>query len=139
VDAGTLTDWELDRVTRTRTMQNLVNAIGTLGSLANLLRTLSSIVVKDHIQDIVKSSLEGLVKANESIASGDYNSASLFSQQAIVSAEEAFFDPTMVPLLYFPAEHRLAIYMPFFVPIAIPLFKALKEELLMMRHRIKAQ
>jgi len=45
-----------------------------------------------------------------------------------VSAESAFFDPTMVSMLYFPDEHRYAVYMPFFVPIAVPLLLAAKAE-----------
>jgi phosphatidylinositol glycan class S len=54
--------------------------------------------------------------------------ASQEAKNAIVDAEKAFFDPNMVSMLYFPAEHLLAIYMPFFVPIAVPMVTALYKE-----------
>jgi phosphatidylinositol glycan class S len=44
-------------------------------------------------------------------------------------AEAAFFDHTMVAQLYFPNEHKFAVYMPLFVPIAVPIILALLREL----------
>jgi hypothetical protein len=40
------------------------------------------------------------------------------SRFAVGDAESAFFDPTMVSLLYFPDEHKYAVYMPLFTPIS---------------------
>jgi phosphatidylinositol glycan class S len=54
--------------------------------------------------------------------------ASHFARQAIVSAEEAFFDKTLLSLLYFPSEHIYAMYMPFFVPATIPILAAVFEK-----------
>lgn len=42
------------------------------------------------------------------------------AKQAYVSAERAFFDPSMLALLYFPSEQKYAIYIPLFLPIMIP-------------------
>lgn len=53
-----------------------------------------------------------------------YQKASLASQ----ISEKAFFDPKMVSMLYFPDEHKYAIYMPLFVPVAIPVLMALVNE-----------
>jgi phosphatidylinositol glycan class S len=50
------------------------------------------------------------------------------ARQALHSAETAFFDKTMVSLLYFPSEHIFAMYMPFFVPSAIPIIAAIVEQ-----------
>ncbi len=47
----------------------------------------------------------------------------------VSKAEEAFFDPNMLALLYFPDEHKYAIYaLPFF-PICMQLAKAIYEEI----------
>jgi phosphatidylinositol glycan class S len=35
----------------------------------------------------------------------------------------------MVSMLYFPDEHKYAIYMPLFVPISVPLLVALHREI----------
>ena len=57
-----------------------------------------------------------------------YDLALYHSKKAIELAESAFFDPTMVSMLYFPDEHKYAIYMPLFVPISVPLLVALHRE-----------
>jgi Phosphatidylinositol-glycan biosynthesis class S protein len=48
---------------------------------------------------------------------------------ALESAEKAFFDDKMVSMLYFPDEHKYAIYTPLFGPLALPLLMALLKEL----------
>lgn len=49
-----LTLWELDRLSRERTVENMLNAISTLNSLATLITNLESMVVLDHIRDKVR-------------------------------------------------------------------------------------
>ncbi|QRW19603.1 GPI transamidase component PIG-S [Rhizoctonia solani] len=44
-------------------------------------------------------------------------------------ASRAFFNPSMVGLLYFPAEHKYAVYTPLFAPIAVPLVVSVIREL----------
>lgn len=48
---------------------------------------------------------------------------------ALESAEKAFFDDKMGSMLYFPDEHKYAIYTPLFGPLALPLLMALLKEL----------
>jgi len=43
-------------------------------------------------------------------------------------ASEAYFDPSMLALLYFPDEHKYAVYTPLFGPVAVPLLVALLRE-----------
>lgn len=43
-------------------------------------------------------------------------------------ASRAYFDPSMVALLYFPDEHKYAVYTPLFGPVAVPLVLALVKE-----------
>ena len=40
--------------------------------------------------------------------------------QAISASEEAFFDPSILSLLYFPDDHKMAVYIPYFVPVLLP-------------------
>jgi phosphatidylinositol glycan class S len=61
----------------------------------------------------------------DALDKGDYDHALKHSVDAIELSEKAFFDPTMVSMLYFPDEHKYAIYMPLFVPISVPLCMAL--------------
>ena len=51
--------------------------------------------------------------------------------QAFELSNRAFFNPDMLGLLYFPDEHKYAVYTPLFAPLLVPLFvtslKLLKE------------
>jgi phosphatidylinositol glycan class S len=47
----------------------------------------------------------------------------------LLLASRAFFNPDMVGLLYFPAEHKYAVYTPLFAPIAVPLVVSVLREL----------
>lgn len=50
------------------------------------------------------------------------------SAAALQLASKAYFNPTMLALLYFPDEHKYAVYTPLFGPVAVPLLAALFKE-----------
>ncbi|KAJ3297137.1 hypothetical protein HK104_000793 [Borealophlyctis nickersoniae] len=124
-----LTKWELDRLTRERAVQNLVDAVTTLNSLATLIFDLENMVVLDHIQTEVLAALDAVDKGYKALEDSSFEEAARYARLAITSAESAFFDPTMVSMLYFPDEHKYAVYMPLFVPVAVPLLIASIKEL----------
>jgi phosphatidylinositol glycan class S len=53
-------------------------------------------------------------------------------------SSRAFFNPNMLGQLYFPDEHKYAVYTPLFGPLAVPLLVA-GLRLLKERRRVKAQ
>jgi GPI-anchor transamidase subunit S len=55
-----ITKWELDRILRQRSIQNVKDSISTLNSLSRLLKSLETIVVQDHISNLVMTSLNAL-------------------------------------------------------------------------------
>ncbi|KAG4105332.1 hypothetical protein H8356DRAFT_1634353 [Neocallimastix lanati (nom. inval.)] len=123
-----ITSWELDQLLRKRTVQNLVNASRTLNSLAKLVGSLPNMVVLDRIQEKIVYALDCLDHAYKEVNGRNYKKAFVYSKNALIASEEAFFDPTMVSMLYFPDEHKYAVYMPLFLPISVPLALVLKEE-----------
>lgn len=52
-----------------------------------------------------------------------------WAREALRRSEEAYFDPTMVPQLYFPQDHLMAVYFPFLAPLAFPLIFGFAQEL----------
>ncbi|KAI8909394.1 phosphatidylinositol-glycan biosynthesis class S protein-domain-containing protein [Powellomyces hirtus] len=109
-----ITLWEHDRLVRWRTVQNIADAAITLNSLATLIERLESMVVLDIIQ---------------TQSSSNHTQSSLHARAAITASESAFFDPTMVAMLYFPDEHKYAVYMPLFVPVSVPVLIAVLREI----------
>ncbi|KAM3582084.1 GPI transamidase component [Umbelopsis sp. WA50703] len=112
---------ELDAVIKQRIAENIVNSIATLKSLAQL----------------VENSLDSLEQACQALQRQDYMKALTHSISAIERSEKAFFDPTMVSMLYFPDEHKYAIYMPLFVPISVPMIMAVIKEFKEARRKRK--
>lgn len=53
----------------------------------------------------------------------------VYSSQAATFASRAFFNPDMLAMLYFPAEHTFAVYTPLFLPVAVPLLAMTLKEL----------
>lgn len=113
----------------------MVNTISTLKSLAQLVDEIPNMVVQDHISIKVRQSLDALSRVSQVLRQEDYVEALQYSIQAIELAEKAFFDPTMVSMLYFPNEHKYAIYMPLFVPISVPLVMALLKQLKQLKQQ----
>ncbi|GBC08692.1 hypothetical protein RclHR1_08300008 [Rhizophagus clarus] len=124
-----VTMWEFDSLIRRRIAENIVTSITTLKSLSQLVTEIPNMVVLDHIQTEVFLALDNLAKSCTNLYNNQYNLALYHSKKAIELAESAFFDPTMVSMLYFPDEHKYAIYMPLFVPISVPLLVALHREI----------
>lgn len=52
-----------------------------------------------------------------------------WAREALRRSEAAYFDPTMVPQLYFPEDYLMAVYLPFLGPLAIPLLLGFVQEL----------
>lgn len=128
-NAAVPTAWELDYLLRLRWAENLVDSRRTLTSLAQLVADTPNMVVLDHIQKDVVEALKDIEESCGLMAKQEYTAALAHSRDGLVKAEAAFFDPTMVSMLYFPDEHKYAIYMPLFVPISVPLVMALLREL----------
>ncbi|TPX54652.1 hypothetical protein SeMB42_g00180 [Synchytrium endobioticum] len=119
---------ELDRLVRKRTLQCAVDAISTLRSLATLVADMGNMEVRDEIRGMAEGALSALDEVKRGIADNRIDDSLKAARRATVLAEEAFFHPTMVSLLYFPSEHRYAILTPLFVPISVPLIAVIFKE-----------
>ncbi|KAG0739931.1 hypothetical protein G6F17_006843 [Rhizopus arrhizus] len=134
-----ITALEKDNLIRSRTFENVANTISTLKSLGQLVDEIPNMVVQDHINSKVRASLNCLTAVRQSLSEEDYLKALRDSIDAIELAEKAFFDPTMVSMLYFPDEHKYAIYMPLFVPTSVPLLAALVKEIKKLKQKKKKE
>ncbi|XP_076812347.1 GPI-anchor transamidase component PIGS-like [Clavelina lepadiformis] len=120
-----IADWELDYLIRLRTLERIASATHTLNSLYDLLSKISNIVINDNIAEEVYKATETAAKAKALLATGDLSEALNISKISFKSSETAFFDPTLLELLYFPEDQKFAIYVPLFLPISLPVFVSL--------------
>ncbi|XP_020905778.2 GPI transamidase component PIG-S [Exaiptasia diaphana] len=109
-------------------LPHLINPIET--SLARLLERISNMVIGDQIQKQVQQALDAIHKSKDYLENGKVKEAFFQAKIALVSSEKAFFDPSILALLYFPDDQKYAIYIPLFLPISLPviisLFKGAK-------------
>ncbi|BBN15437.1 GPI-anchor transamidase subunit S [Marchantia polymorpha subsp. ruderalis] len=112
-------EWELDLLLRRRAISDMTAAASTLMSLSRLVQKLSSMVIMDEIGEQVKNSLSAAAAARDHAAHGAYRSTAESASKAASLAEAAFFQPSIMSVLYNPTEHHLAIYTPFFVPVLL--------------------
>jgi phosphatidylinositol glycan class S len=120
-----ISDWEVDLVSRHFLQSNIKSTISTLVSMSNLIGNLTNMMVGDHIATLAQESILYLDQATEAISKGNYDQALGFSRLASDSAEKAFFDHQMLALLYFPDEHKLAIYALPFLGIMLQFFSGI--------------
>ncbi|MCI4386381.1 hypothetical protein PGIGA_G00061660 [Pangasianodon gigas] len=120
-----LADWELDRLLWSRSVENVATATTTITSLAQLLDQISNIVINDNIAQQVSSAVTSLQAAMAELETGNLAFALQYSREAILASERAFFDPSLLHLLYFPDDQKFAIYIPLFLPMCVPIVLSL--------------
>ncbi|KAI9183542.1 GPI transamidase component [Blastocladiella emersonii ATCC 22665] len=94
---------------------HVAETVETLAALVRLTDQQANLPVSRSLARRVAAALErvALVRSGAGAARDRFAAA----WQARRDAEAAFFDPEMVGLAYFPAEHTYAVYMPLFVPV----------------------
>ncbi|KAK1814182.1 GPI transamidase component [Friedmanniomyces endolithicus] len=132
---------------RERATALLLSTASTLGALSRLVHKLPNIPIPDTVATSVGTSLLHLDLACQDLRAGRYsktdtNLGALGNAQAASEAsEKAFFEPSMVGQVYFPDEHKVAVYVPLLGPMGVPLVLAGVKELLGlyrgMREKVK--
>uniref|UniRef100_A0A7N9AZW2 Phosphatidylinositol glycan anchor biosynthesis, class S n=1 Tax=Mastacembelus armatus TaxID=205130 RepID=A0A7N9AZW2_9TELE len=120
-----LADWELDRLMWSRSVENVATATTTITSLAQLLDQIGNIVINDNIAVQVSNAVTSLQLAVAELEAGNLGFALQYSKEAILASERAFFDPSLLHLLYFPDDQKFAIYIPLFLPMCVPILLSL--------------
>ncbi|XP_063258698.1 GPI transamidase component PIG-S isoform X2 [Prinia subflava] len=120
-----LADWELDHLLWAHTVENIATVSTTLTSLAQLLDKIGNIVIKDDVASEVYKAVASVQSAVTKLSLGHLHAAFQASKEAVTSSERAFFDPSLLHLLYFPDDQKFAIYIPLFLPMAVPILLSL--------------
>ncbi|KAH7381740.1 phosphatidylinositol-glycan biosynthesis class S protein [Pyrenochaeta sp. MPI-SDFR-AT-0127] len=114
---------------RVRAASLIFSASSTLGALAQVYQKLPSIPVPDNVAQSVHHAITHLQQACDFLREGRFQSALENARAAEVEAEKAFFERSMVGQVYFPDEHKVAVYLPLLGPVAVPLVMAALKEL----------
>ncbi|EFQ31928.1 phosphatidylinositol-glycan biosynthesis class S protein [Colletotrichum graminicola M1.001] len=122
----------LSTLSRIRSADLLLRASSTLGSLARLSLALPSISIPRNVADGVAKTMHHLELACASLGGPE---GLEHARIAEAEAERAFFEKSMVGQLYFPDEHKVAVYLPLLGPVGVPLVMGLLNEIKAWRKR----
>ena len=119
---------QLQTLTRIRAASLLLSASSTMGSLARLTVALPSIAIPESVSIAVESTLSHLRSTCMCLRDGRFHMALEHAKIAEAEAEKGFFEKSMVGQVYFPDEHKVAVYLPLLGPVGVPLvMSAIKE------------
>jgi len=110
-------DWEIDTMAQELVRKDMLAALQSLQSLENLFDSIPNVVIKQNIPAQAEEALTLLEKAMDSVQQNHYWSAASAARKARGLSANAYFHPTILSLLYFPQEHKIAIYAPLFLPV----------------------
>lgn len=111
-----------------------------LSSLARLAQHLSSIPIPRHVQHYVEHAIGRLSDFRECLSQSSpttWSSGLRSVREAFADSEKAFFDKSMVGQVYFPDEHKVAVYLPLLGPIGVPLVVGLIREVKALTAKLK--
>jgi phosphatidylinositol glycan class S len=114
-----LAQWEVDVMTRRQAGVAHDKAAESLIALAEVVQALPNILVMESIRAHVLVALEAMYAARAHLAAAHYQEASYEATRAHTNAETAFFHPTILPMIYFPGEQKLAVYLPMMFPMLV--------------------
>lgn len=119
----------LQSLIRIHTASLFLSASSTMGSLARLTNSLPSIPIPLSVSISVSRALSHLSQTCSLLRDGYFPAALSSARVAEHEAESSFFEKSMVGQVYFPDEHKVAVYLPLLGPIGVPLLIALIKEI----------
>ncbi|ODV63899.1 PIG-S family GPI transamidase component ASCRUDRAFT_83796 [Ascoidea rubescens DSM 1968] len=111
-----------DILTRFLSIQNIFKSINNLSSLMNLSQSLKNIAIPDKTLYHVQQTLNLIDKTISYLNNGNWSIGCKTSNEALVQSDSAFFEKEMVQQVYFPEEHKFAVYSPLLGPALTILF-----------------
>lgn len=108
-----------DTLVQRRTLELAREATSTLRAIVDLVDKIHNLGVGSQVQQDTQTALAILQTLPKPVT--NVHAALKQVQRAAALANRAFFNPAMLGLLYFPDEHKYAVYTPLFAPLLIPL------------------
>lgn len=126
-------------LTRIQAASLLLSSSSTMGSLAQLTKILPTIAIPETVSAAVETTLDHLRKTCSALKDGRFGDALESARIAEAQAEKGFFEKSMVGQVYFPDEHKVAVYLPLLGPVGVPLIMSAIKELKRLLHARKSR
>ena len=84
-------------------------------------------VINDGIQATVEHAVAHFTKSGNLLDTGDLASAFHAARSAATAADQAFFHPSILALLYFPVDEMYAVFLPALLPMLVGVFTVFRD------------
>lgn len=113
---------QLSTLKQRRILELSREATSTLIAITRLVDRIENLGVGAHVKSDVEAALHIMHSLRNSSSNAHLDELLDRAAQAYALSNRAFFNPDMLGLLYFPDEHKYAVYTPLFAPLLVPLF-----------------
>ncbi|ODV91123.1 hypothetical protein CANCADRAFT_12763, partial [Tortispora caseinolytica NRRL Y-17796] len=117
--------FRLDSLSRMSTIRSILQARATLDSLCRIYQGLPDIAIPENVLQAAIDAVSHLHVAQSLLSTGNYDQALIEASAALQCSEQAFFEKMMVQQVYFPEEHKVAVYLPLIGPVLLPMVMGL--------------
>ena len=119
-----LAEWEYFALFSRLLSQSLLTTLRDLQGLYDLVASVRQMPVSAAIAQQTEQAVGHARQAAAQCVAGSWDECGRRARAAGVSAHDAFYAESLLPSLYFPDEHLYAVYLPLFLPIAMPVLGA---------------
>jgi phosphatidylinositol glycan class S len=138
-----VTEWEIDAMMRRWVRVHYQDSLSTLVSVIDLVESMAYMEVLPQVSKAVDFALNELSEllrcVSPSMPQCELPLLMKHARHAKMASNQAFFDPTMLPQLYFALEHLMAVYLPLWAPLTIPYLSSLVKETKRYREKVQGQ
>lgn len=127
--------WEIDYVMRKVAQKQILKTLSSLESVEKLVSKITNIVIQKDVAEKMHSAVDMSHQALDNLVTGHLSTAYSLSSKSYLVSERAFYDPSLLELLYFPHDQKFAVYLPLFLPVSLPLLSSLYHMVLFILNR----
>lgn len=118
LDANSLNRWTLIRFLNYNIAHSAKASFSYLVSLVKLLDAIELSDIPNDLIQLTKQSLELMIAA---LKQSNWSLSCKLIGMSRLYSEASFFHPSLLGRLYFPNEHKFAVYLPLLLPITLPI------------------
>lgn len=118
---GCIKPFDLDRLLLSLLQANVQRIQTARTAYTELLAKSSFIEIPEDLSKLLDKWAKTTENTQHALDKGDLYSAVKLSAKTAQQAEDAFYHPSLMGKMYFPEEHKYAVYMPLLLPTLLPI------------------
>ncbi|TMS37339.1 hypothetical protein L596_004292 [Steinernema carpocapsae] len=124
-DAAPVSDWEIERLKLRSFVDNTMRCVSSIEAIHQLTGSIDNIAVSNYVSQLVNSSVTFLESGIAQMERADSRTLDSILKARFL-ADKSINEPTLLGLLYFSPDQKLAVYVPLVMPVLMPILSSLR-------------